>query len=93
MAVAEILVLQTDDARWIVRGTILGRDRGFDNGSSALKAALGVAQETIKSGTGVQVILKEWSAPARIVFSQIERSPPIAAQFPTEELQQAKRAI
>jgi hypothetical protein len=86
----DILLLQQDTGRWILRSAVLGSDRQFEEAKPALEAAILTAQQIASEGRSVNVILKEWRKKARIVATYRSGAPSIVmAQVPWDESQKA----
>ena len=86
----DILLLQEATGRWILRSTVLGSDREFDEPKNALEAAVLTAQQTAGDGRTANVIIKEWRKKAQLVATYEASAPSIVArQSPLEAPQKA----
>ena len=74
----DVLLLQQDTGRWILRSAVLASDREFEDTRAALEAAVMTAQQTANDGRSANVVLKEWRKMAWLVMACNTDAPSIA---------------
>jgi len=84
----DILLLEQDTGRWILRSAVLGSDREFEEARPALEAAVSTAQQTAGDGRTANIIIKEWRKKARLISSYPSGAPSIVTGQVPEEVPQ-----